>query len=845
MAAWVVLKFGGTSVSTAARWATIASESEARIAAGERPLVVCSALSGVSNLLEALGRRPSDQHDRVIAEVERRHRELARDLGVADDAWAGELAELKRLAMGAALIGEASPRLQARILAMGELLATRLGAAWLGDRGGWVDARSLLVSLDDPTLPEARRVLSAECRFDPDPALEASLAARSEPILVTQGFIARDAEGGTVLLGRGGSDTSAAYFAARLGAVRCEIWTDVPGMYTTNPRAVPDARLLRRLGYDEAMEIAAMGAKVLHPRCIPPVRAHGIPMQIRCTERPDAEGTTIALDAASGPGVKSVAARTQITVISMETVGMWQQVGFLARVFRAYEQRGLSIDLVSTSQSNVTVSLDPTANALSPAVLQGLVEELSTFCSVRVIGPCAAVALVGQGIRSLLPELGGALRAFEERRIHLVSQAASDLNLTFVVDEPDADRLVQTLHGALFAETRDPMFGPPLGGARPPEAAVLPWWREKRAELLALAQHTPCYVYDRDSLRAAAAEVRALGADRALYAMKANPNPDILRLFAAEGLGFECVSPGELARLRESVPDISLDRVLFTPNFAPRADYALAIAAGVQVTLDNLYPLSAWGELFAGARIFLRIDPGRGHGHHQHVKTAGVQSKFGIHPTEIAEARRLCAQVGARVVGLHAHVGSGVRDASVWAETAGFLASVAESFPEVTVLDVGGGLGVVEKSGQTPLDLSALAASLRRFREADPRFALWIEPGRYLVARAGVLLARVTQQKSKGDMGYVGIDAGMNSLIRPALYGAWHEIVNLTRLEAPRDRLADVVGPICESGDVLGRGRYLPETHEGDVLLIGTAGAYGAAMSSSYNLRAPAVERLI
>jgi len=161
------------------------------------------------------------------------------------------------------------------------------------------------------------------------------------------------------------------------------------------------------------------------------------------------------------------------------------------------------------------------------------------------------------------------------------------------------------------------------------------------------------------------------------------------------------------------------------------------------------------------------------------------------------------------------------------------------------VLDLGGGFGVPEKASRTPLDLAAIDAGLQAFRREHPRFALWLEPGRYLVAKAGVLLARVTQLKGKGEVRYAGVATGMNSLIRPALYGAYHEIVNLTRLDEPETQTYEVVGPICETGDVLGHDRRLPPTREGDVLLIATAGAYGYAMSSRYNLREPAEELVI
>jgi diaminopimelate decarboxylase/aspartate kinase len=234
-----------------------------------------------------------------------------------------------------------------------------------------------------------------------------------------------------------------------------------------------------------------------------------------------------------------------------------------------------------------------------------------------------------------------------------------------------------------------------------------------------------------------------------------------------------------------------------------------------------------------------------GRGHHAHVKTGGPRSKFGIAAADLPRAQQLAARAGATVIGLHAHAGSGVFDAGSWAETALALVDAARAFPDVTVLDVGGGLGVPEKPGQRALDLHALDAALARVKQAHPRYTFWLEPGRFVVARAGALLARVTQVKEKGALVFVGVDAGMNTLIRPALYGAYHEIVNLSRIDEPATLTVTVVGPICESGDVVGAERRMPTAREGDVMLIGNTGAYGRSMSSHYNLRAPPREVLL
>ena len=854
---WVVLKFGGTSVSNARNWKNVAAVVRMRLAETVRPVVVHSALSGITDRLEQLLlRAPSGDWPTVMTQIEERHRALAHELGMqAVPDLEQHLEELRRVASGIQLIGEVSDRLRARVMAAGELMATRLGAAYLGTQGfdvEWLDARSLLRAEERPHTNERVDFLSATCNFEPDPELQRRLS-RDGVVYLTQGFIASDAQGETVLLGRGGSDTSASYFAAKLGARRLEIWTDVPGMFTANPHAVTGARLLRSLDYDEAQEIASSGAKVLHPRCILPAKQYAIPLTIHATQFPEHDGTEITTTGGDGGArVKAVCVKKGITLVAMETLGMWHQVGFLADAFSVFRDHGLSIDLVSTSETSVTVTLDPAVNALEPRAVQRLARDLSRICRVEVIGPCAAVSLVGRNIRAVMHRLGEALELFEEQKIYLVTQAANDLNLTFVVDEEQGDRLVRRLHELTVRHVpADRVLGPTWEQIHGQGSAVgpgpAPWWHARRAELMEIATgRGSAYVYERAALASSAAELKSLeGIDQLLYAIKANPHPEILAGFAAQGLGFECVSRGEVERVLEAVPGIDPKRILFTPNFAPRDEYAWALEAGPWVTLDNLHPLRHWGELFRGRELLVRIDTGYGRGHHDHVRTAGVHSKFGVPLFELEELERRVAALGARIVGLHAHTGSGVFDVRNWQEVGQLLGGLAARFTEARVLNLGGGLGVPEKPGQAPVDLAALRGVINELRGRWPRLKLWLEPGRFLVAQAGVLVTQVTQLKGKGAVQYVGVATGMNSLIRPALYGAHHDIVNLSRLGEPGTEVYNVVGPICESADHFGHERLLPPTEEGDVLLIGNAGAYGRVMGSWYNLREPAVEVLI
>jgi diaminopimelate decarboxylase/aspartate kinase len=855
---WVVLKFGGRSVATAENWQHIATILKARVAEGLRPVVCHSALVGVSNALIDLidlAEKNGDTES-ALATIIRQHDELAADLGVDPALTASSFADCDRLIAGVRLVGEASPRVRARVLATGELAATLLGAAYLQHVGlavEWLDVRELLLSNSSGESNERADMLSARCNFDPDAELQARLTACTG-IILTQGFIARNKTGDTVLLGRGGSDTTGSYLASKLEALRLEIWTDVPGFFSADPKAVPSARLIRTLHYQEAQEIASAGGGILHPRSISPVRRSGIPLFLRSTVQPDLRGTIISdAVAVDSPQLKAISSRAGITLVSMESLEMWHQVGFLADAFGCFRQHGISVDLISTSESNVTVSIDRVQNVVDSDVIDALVVDLSKYCRVTLIEDCAAITLIGRRIRAILHELGSVFETFEEQQIHLLTQAATDLNLTFVVNSEHAYKLVQRLHGLLVHRFRGGVFGQTfeqISGAKPESSVArraTAWWMQKSAQLIELGhQHGAAYVYDRATIVAALDSLAALTSiDAVYYAMKANNYPEILRVIEAHGTRFECVSPGEISRLLGMFPDIDRKRILFTPNFAARTEYEWALEQGIWLTLDNLYILREWGESFRGREVFIRIDTGQGRGHHEHVRTAGAHSKFGVPLFELEELRDLAAQFDVQVVGLHAHTGSGVLNPASWQPTARCLLELTQLFPDVRFIDIGGGLGVPEKPGQLPLDLGVLDAGLAELRQSVAGRELWLEPGRFIAAPAGVLIAEVTQTKGKGEVQYVGVKTGMNSLIRPALYGAYHEIVNLSKLDQAATEIMTVVGPICETGDRLGSDRLLPPAEQGDVILIANTGAYGQVMSSEYNLRERIAEIMI
>ncbi len=853
---WVVLKFGGTSVATAARWKSIVALAKKRKDEGFRPVVVVSALSGVTNLLLKIIESGADAAaaKTIADEIRARHLVLVEDLGIALPAQtASWLDRLDALTIDARAERNALDW-QAEVLAIGELCSSTLGAELFRQQGlnaAWLDSRDWLCALEQAHQSDWARWLSVNCSTEAAPGRSAELATTADAF-VAPGFMARNAAGATVILGRGGSDTSAAYLGAILGAARVEIWTDVAGMFSADPRQVPNARLLARLDFEEAQEIATTGAKVLHPRSLAPVRDAGVPMWIRDTNRPELEGTIIEARVADGTAsVKAISARRGIMLVAMESLGMWQQVGFLADVFVAFKKHGLSVDLISSAETNVTVSLDPTENLVNSNVLEALCGDLAEVCRVKLIGPCAAITLVGRGMRGLLSKLSGVWSEFGPMPVHLLSQSSNNLNLTFVVDESAAEGLIARVHDSLI-RTRalraedDSVFGPSWKSLYQPVDADAgdAWWLAKRDELLGLAnERTPRYVYDRETLRARAQSLLAVTAvDQWFYATKANAYPAILSELAHLGFGLECVSEGELAHAHAISPAAPK---LYTSNFAASDELRRIVTERTAITIDNVSLLQGHPEIFQGRDLLLRVDLGVGRGHHDKVKTGGAGSKFGIALSDLAEARRAAGSAGARVIGLHAHLGSGILSVAHFREVYAELAAIGESIPSVSILNIGGGIGVPARAEDTAIDLGELARALAEVKALYPQFQLWMEPGRYLVAEAGVLLAKVTQTKSKGDTHFVGLDAGMHNLLRPALYDAWHPIVNLSRINEPCTETVRVVGPICESSDVLGIDRRFPKSAESDVVLIAQAGAYGAVMASNYNRRASADEVML
>lgn len=463
---WIVLKFGGTSVAGRPQWETIASLVGARRSEGFRVLLVCSAAAGVTNRLAALAESPVTELSST--EILDTHRALGRDLAVDECAWLPEAAAYLQRCL-AAVQAEPGPKSTAALLAVGEWLSTKIGAAFLAQsmETTWVDARDLLQVSDEPGRAAARRWLSAACEPGVDPGMAArwpGVFAGPASVVITQGFVARAADGATVLLGRGGSDTSAALLAGRLGAARLEIWTDVPGLFSADPRLIEEARLLSALDYDEALEMAASGVKVIQSRSLRAAAATGTPVQIRDVNRRGLAGTRIGREGSGYGGVKTITCQQRMAVLLLENLDHRHQVGFLAGVFGIFSHRGLSIDLVATSETTTTVALNIEANHLSAEALAALAAELSGRCRVTLFDDCVCVNLVGRGVRTALCRLQEVMTYFERRPLLMLSQSANDLCLSLLVKSGDHDELLRAAHRALIpaaGETADGVFAAP------------------------------------------------------------------------------------------------------------------------------------------------------------------------------------------------------------------------------------------------------------------------------------------------------------------------------------------------------------------------------------------------
>ena len=446
----IVVKFGGTSVGDAASIRAATAIVRGRL--DREPVVIVSALGGATNALLAIAEQAARGQLigalRGVEALRDRHLQQASALlddTPAGDEIAGELGatfdELAHLAEALSVLGDLTPRSQDAIASMGERLSSQLVVAAMQAQGvpaAHVEARDVMITDDCFTkaAPQSEAIAEAARRI-------VLPLVRAGQVPVLGGYIGATSRGVTTTLGRGGSDYSAALIGAALGADAIEIWTDVDGMLTADPRIVDGARLIAQIRFDEASELAAFGAKVLHPSTIAPAVERGIPVWIYNSRNPTGTGTRITHEAPRR-AVSAIAARSNITLIRLSTPRMLLTHGFLRRFFEVFERHKISVDIVATSEVSVSVTIDEATE------LQELTVDLRELGDVTVSRDKGVLAVVGAGLGDGGAAMGRALAALGGVPIHLISLSAAGINMSVVVDGDQTTPCMRKLHDAFF-----------------------------------------------------------------------------------------------------------------------------------------------------------------------------------------------------------------------------------------------------------------------------------------------------------------------------------------------------------------------------------------------------------
>jgi len=444
------MKFGGTSVAGAEQMMQVARIVADAVGEGDRVLVVVSAMSGVTDALLAACRLAvlgdGEGASGAISAVEARHRAVIDALGQPGDLAfeiERECADVRAVLASVSVLQEITPRGMDRVAAAGELMSSRILAALLDGQGGgtrWVDARRVLVT--DDRFGAAVPVGSTQGAV----AREIQPALDDGRVAVVGGFVGATEAGITTTLGRGGSDYSAAIFGAALDAREIQIWTDVDGMLTADPRVVPDAQPVGRLSFDEASELAYFGAKVLHPSTILPAVEKNIPVRILNTLRPGSPGSTItATPAGEGRPLTAIACKRNVTVVEVTSTRMLLAHGFLRRVFEVFELHATSVDVVTTSEVSISMTLDDDRR------IESIERDLAGFAAVQVARGMAIVSAVGDNLRLDPSTAVGVIAALGRLPLRMVSQAASRRNVTVVLSDADVPAAMSRLHDEFFA----------------------------------------------------------------------------------------------------------------------------------------------------------------------------------------------------------------------------------------------------------------------------------------------------------------------------------------------------------------------------------------------------------
>jgi len=425
-------------------------ERSAKIVAADpdRQLVVISATSGTTNDLVALSSNKIDstQREVLLGNIEKRHIAIIDECKEKDKLRDIFYQEFSSLREHLDFVGR-DKRWKDALYAFGELMSTKIFVEVLKEKGvevEWMDARSVMKT--DSTFGNADPILASIKK-------KADKNIQKDKIYLTQGFIGSDVFGNTTTLGRGGSDFSASLFAEAVGADTLEIWTDVAGVYTTDPRIVPEAFPIHEISFDEAAELSVFGGKVLHPATLKPAIRGGVSVRVASSSEPDLPGTYIVKEAGEKPPIRAISLRKDQTLLTVNSLEMLHQHGFLAHLFKVLAEHKISVDLVSTSEVSVALTLDTAVNAANKVELTNeVLEELGRFAEVIVEDELALIALIGNNLQKTSGIGGPLFTALETYNVRLICHGASPNNLCFLVDHEQSEDVVRMLHKKFITE---------------------------------------------------------------------------------------------------------------------------------------------------------------------------------------------------------------------------------------------------------------------------------------------------------------------------------------------------------------------------------------------------------
>lgn len=802
-----VLKFGGTSVGSAERIQNL----RRIIPTSEPAIVVLSAMAGVTNgLVESVNLASQGKEqmakDRLKA-VEQMH------LDTCEKLFSSPKYKMKGKELVKSIFDDTSGKLsnltsiaEREVLAIGEILSTSL----------------FQLHLEEQSVPSALIPALNFMRVDKDGEPDYYYIAESLDrlidscsgfnIIITQGYICRNAKGEVDNLKRGGSDFSAAIIGNAINADEVQIWTDIDGFHNNDPRHVQGTIPIRELSFDEAAELAYFGAKILHPSTIHPCREKNIPVILKNTLNPTDIGTAITSRQSDGD-IKAIAAKDGITAIRIKSLRMLMAHGFLKKVFEVFDEYKTPVDLITTSEVAVTITIDDTSN------LDKITKALSAFSSVEVVSNQTILCVVGDFVAEKPGIAYRVLSALREIPIGQISYGGSSHNITLLIDSHNKVTALQALQSVLTIQSL--------------------------ADTVNV--DTPAYRYNLNllnkTLEVAQTEASQYGYSLH-FAVKANSNPRILETIAQRGLGADCVSGNEIKAALEA--GFKPNTIVFAGVGKTNEEIELAIRNQIQcIHVESLEELVVVNQIAVEKQaivpIALRLNPNLDAGTHKHITTGTSTNKFGFSNAELPEALRALPSLNAvKLIGFHFHIGSQITDLNKFAQLAEYANKIyaENNHLQLSYINLGGGLGIdYDNPEENPIaDFAGYFKTFANNLNLPNGVSVHFEPGRSLVAQCGELITRVLYVKEGQERFFAVVDAGMNNLIRPALYQAKHSIYCISHNGSEQMKY-DVVGPICESSDTFATGIMLPRLQRGDLLAIRSAGAYGESMSSRYNLR--------